>query len=103
MAVFVPSDVSFLENGGAEIFTDTLININTWQEKKSMGFPGKSYVHGKNHVTASEQLMLLMSCIIFLASWKLKTSDLLYMETSYPLILLEGLKCFSLPPEVGIL
>lgn len=84
-----PLTFLFSKMRGREIFTDTLVNINTRQKKKSMGFPGKSYVHslGKNHVTASEQLMLLISCIISLASWKLKTSDLFkHGHGKYPLI-----------------
>ena len=38
-----PLTFLFSKMGGREIFTDTLVNINTWQEKKSMGFQRAMY------------------------------------------------------------
>lgn len=61
MAVSVPSDVSCLENGGGNLYR--YVGQHKYLAREEIDGLSKSYVHslGKNHVTASEQLMLLMS------------------------------------------
>ena len=81
-----PLTFLFSKMGGGNLYW--YVGQHKYLAREEIDGLSKSYVHslGKNHMTASEQLMLLMSCIISLASWKLKTSNLFKIGHAYPLI-----------------
>lgn len=100
-----PLTFLFSKMGGGEIFTDTLVNINTCQKKKSMGFqramctPWGRIMWQPNNWCSS----CLASSPWLVESWKHQTCCTWTRHIlSFWWKGWNVLKCYSLPPEVGI-